>query len=134
MPCLRWIGANGRGQLFPIYKSITTLGSAGGNDVLLPAPGVASWHAQIVFDGRDFALDESIVFLRPAAGGPLARAFAAKGKVYANLAFGGGAYGPTTLYLALLAFPPFTADTERGLERVRVEVGGAPIPPLAEAL
>jgi transcriptional regulator with GAF, ATPase, and Fis domain len=59
MPCLRWIGANGRGQLFPIYKSITTLGSAGGNDVLLPAPGVASWHAQIVFDGRDFALDES---------------------------------------------------------------------------
>ena len=59
MPCLRWIGANGRGQLFPIYKSVTTLGSAGGNDVLLPAPGVASWHAQIVFDGRDFALDES---------------------------------------------------------------------------
>ena len=59
MPCLRWIGANGRGQLFPIYKSITTLGSAGGNDVLLPAPGVASWHAQIVFDGRDFALEES---------------------------------------------------------------------------
>jgi transcriptional regulator with GAF, ATPase, and Fis domain len=59
MPCLRWIGANGRGQLFPIYKSVTTLGSGGGNDVLLPAPGVASWHAQIVFDGRDFALDES---------------------------------------------------------------------------
>lgn len=59
MPCLRWVGANGRGQLFPIYKSITTVGSAGGNDVLLPAPGVASWHAQIVFDGRDFALEES---------------------------------------------------------------------------
>ena len=59
MPCLRWIGTNGRGQLFPIYKSVTTLGSAGGNDVLLPAPGVASWHAQIVFDGRDFSLDES---------------------------------------------------------------------------
>jgi len=59
MPCLRWIGPNGRGQLFPIYKSITTVGSAGGNDVLLPAPGVAPWHAQIVFDGRDFSLDES---------------------------------------------------------------------------
>ncbi len=59
MPCLRWIGANGRGQLFPIYKSITTVGSAGGNDVLVAAPGVASWHAQIVFDGRDFSLDES---------------------------------------------------------------------------
>ncbi len=59
MPCLRWIGANGRGQLFPIYKSITTVGSAGGNDVLVAAPGVAAWHAQIVFDGRDFSLDES---------------------------------------------------------------------------
>ena len=59
MPCLRWIGASGRGQLFPIYKSITSLGSAGGNDVLLGAPGVAPWHAQIVFDGRDFSLDES---------------------------------------------------------------------------
>jgi hypothetical protein len=58
MPCLRWIGPAGRGQLFPIYKAITTLGSAGGNDVTVEAPGVAPWHAQIVFDGRDFSLDE----------------------------------------------------------------------------
>jgi transcriptional regulator with GAF, ATPase, and Fis domain len=58
MPCLRWIGASGRGQLFPIYKSITSLGSAGGNDITLEARGVAPWHAQIVFDGRDFSLDE----------------------------------------------------------------------------
>jgi transcriptional regulator with GAF, ATPase, and Fis domain len=58
MPCLRWIGATGRGRLFPIYKAATTLGSAGGNDVTLDAPGVAAYHAQIVFDGRDFSLDE----------------------------------------------------------------------------
>ena len=58
MPCLRWIGAQGRGRVFPIYKSITTLGSAGGNDVVLEARGVAPWHAQVVFDGRDFSLDE----------------------------------------------------------------------------
>jgi len=44
--------------LFPIYKAATTLGSAGGNDVTLDAPGVAAYHAQIVFDGRDFSLDE----------------------------------------------------------------------------
>ncbi|MBL8604146.1 MAG: sigma 54-interacting transcriptional regulator [Myxococcales bacterium] len=58
MPCLRWIGPTGRGRLFPIYKAITTLGSAGGNDVTLDGRGVAAYHAQVVFDGRDFSLDE----------------------------------------------------------------------------
>jgi transcriptional regulator with GAF, ATPase, and Fis domain len=58
MPVLRWLGAQGRGRVFPIYKSITTIGSAGGNDVAIEAKGVAAWHAQIVFDGRDFSLDE----------------------------------------------------------------------------
>ncbi len=58
MPCLRKLGASGRGQVFPIYKSVTALGSAGGNDVALEGPGVAPWHAQVVFDGRDFSLDE----------------------------------------------------------------------------
>ena len=58
MPCLRWIGAAGRGQLFPIYKSVTGIGRAGGNDICIDAPGMAEYHAQIVFDGRDFSLDE----------------------------------------------------------------------------
>jgi transcriptional regulator with GAF, ATPase, and Fis domain len=58
MPCLRWIGAAGRGQLFPLYKAISSIGRAGGNDVCLDAAGVADYHAQIVFDGRDFSLDE----------------------------------------------------------------------------
>src|SRR4029453_4777038 len=58
MPCLRWIGATGRGQLFPIYKAVTSIGRAGGNDIALDAAGVAEYHAQIVFDGRDFSLDE----------------------------------------------------------------------------
>jgi transcriptional regulator with GAF, ATPase, and Fis domain len=58
MPCLRWIGAAGRGQLFPLFKAVSSIGRAGGNDVCLDAPGVADYHAQIVFDGRDFSLDE----------------------------------------------------------------------------
>jgi transcriptional regulator with GAF, ATPase, and Fis domain len=58
MPCLRFVGAQGRGRLFPIYKSITSIGNAGGNDVVIEAKGVAPWHCQIVFDGRDFSLDE----------------------------------------------------------------------------
>ncbi|MDP3274554.1 MAG: sigma 54-interacting transcriptional regulator [Deltaproteobacteria bacterium] len=58
MPCLRWIGGAGRGQLFPIYKAVTSIGRGGGNDVSLDAAGVAEHHAQVVFDGRDFSLDE----------------------------------------------------------------------------
>jgi transcriptional regulator with GAF, ATPase, and Fis domain len=58
MPCLRWIGAAGRGQLFPLYKAVSSIGRAGGNDVCLDAGGIADYHAQIVFDGRDFSLDE----------------------------------------------------------------------------
>ncbi len=58
MPCVRWIGAAGRGQVFPIYKAITSIGRAGGNDISLDGLGVADHHAQIVFDGRDFSLDE----------------------------------------------------------------------------
>ncbi len=58
MPCLRWIGAAGRGQLYPIYKAVTSVGRAGACDVSIDAPGVAEYHAQVVFDGRDFSLDE----------------------------------------------------------------------------
>jgi transcriptional regulator with GAF, ATPase, and Fis domain len=44
--------------VFPIYKAITSIGRAGGNDISLDGAGVADYHAQIVFDGRDFSLDE----------------------------------------------------------------------------
>jgi transcriptional regulator with GAF, ATPase, and Fis domain len=37
---------------------VSSIGRAGGNDVCLDAAGVADYHAQIVFDGRDFSLDE----------------------------------------------------------------------------
>src|SRR2546422_449584 len=41
-----------------VHKPITNLGRALGNDVVLQGEGVADHHAQIVFDGRDFNLDE----------------------------------------------------------------------------
>ena len=40
-----------------LYKHVTTIGRALGNDVAIPMPGVAETHAQVVFDGRDFTLD-----------------------------------------------------------------------------
>jgi len=59
MPCLKWIVPQGRPRLFPIYKKITSIGRAGGNDVgIETSSALADYHAQIVFDGRDFNLSE----------------------------------------------------------------------------
>jgi transcriptional regulator with GAF, ATPase, and Fis domain len=44
--------------VFPIYKKITTIGRMMGNDVCVEGVGVSDYHAQIVFDGRDFNLSE----------------------------------------------------------------------------
>src|SRR5690606_30187205 len=55
---LKLLPQGGKPRIFPIYKKITTIGRAGGNDVCVEADGVAELHAQIVFDGRDFNLSE----------------------------------------------------------------------------
>ena len=58
MPSLKLVPHTGKPRVFPIYKKITTIGSAGGNDVCIEGGGVADFHAQIVFDGRDFNMSE----------------------------------------------------------------------------
>jgi transcriptional regulator with GAF, ATPase, and Fis domain len=58
MPSLKLVPPAGRPRVFPIYKKITTIGRAMGNDVCVEGAGVADFHAQIVFDGRDFNLSE----------------------------------------------------------------------------
>ena len=58
MPSLKWILPEGRPKVFPVYKKITSIGRAGGNDVCIDRPEVAEHHCQIVFDGRDFNLSE----------------------------------------------------------------------------
>ncbi len=58
MPSLKWIKPEGRPQIYPVYKKITSVGRAGGNDVAIRAEGLADYHAQIVFDGKDFNLSE----------------------------------------------------------------------------
>jgi transcriptional regulator with GAF, ATPase, and Fis domain len=58
MPILKWFPTQGSPRTFVIYKPMTTIGRAMGNDIAVPVAGLADAHAQIVFDGRDFNLDE----------------------------------------------------------------------------
>ncbi len=58
MPSLKLVPQAGKPRVFPIYKKITTIGRAGGNDVCVEGGGLAEFHAQIVFDGRDFNMSE----------------------------------------------------------------------------
>src|SRR5688500_4004890 len=58
MATIRYFPAEGPPILIPLHKPITTMGRALGNDIHLPDASVAHHHAQIVFNGRDFQLEE----------------------------------------------------------------------------
>jgi len=56
MPSLKWMAPEGRPRVFGIYKRVTSIGSAGANDVAIDSEGLLAHHAQVVFDGRDFSI------------------------------------------------------------------------------
>jgi transcriptional regulator with GAF, ATPase, and Fis domain len=58
MPLLKWFPAQGQPRSFVLYKPVTTVGKALGNDVSIPSHGLSETHVQILFDGRDFNLEE----------------------------------------------------------------------------
>jgi len=58
MPSLKWMASSGPPRIFPIYKKIISIGSGSANDVIVDQPDVAEFHAQLLFDGRDFNLEE----------------------------------------------------------------------------
>jgi transcriptional regulator with GAF, ATPase, and Fis domain len=58
MALVRYFPPQGSPKLFAIHRPVTTLGRALGNDVHLPDATVHQHHAQIVFNGRDFQLEE----------------------------------------------------------------------------
>ena len=58
MPTLKYFAAAGAPRLYCVHKPVTTIGKALGNDIAVSGPGVADHHAQILFDGRDFQLEE----------------------------------------------------------------------------
>jgi sugar lactone lactonase YvrE len=86
----------------------------------------------VIFDTQaNFMLEESAVWVLPAGESEPAKFVAASNHVLANLAFGTGAFGETTLYIARLAVPPFTAPETRGAERIPVGIRGLAVPPPA---
>jgi transcriptional regulator with GAF, ATPase, and Fis domain len=58
MPTLKYFAAAGAPRIYSVHKPVTTIGKALGNDVAIAGRGVADHHAQILFDGRDFQLEE----------------------------------------------------------------------------
>src|ERR1700760_2401384 len=61
MPTLKYFAsqvASGAPRLYCVHKPVTTVGKALGNDVAIAGSGVAAHHVQILFDGRDFVLEE----------------------------------------------------------------------------
>jgi len=58
MPTLKYFAAAGAPRLYCVHKPVTTIGRALGNDVAIRGTGVVEHHAQILFDGRDFVLEE----------------------------------------------------------------------------
>jgi transcriptional regulator with GAF, ATPase, and Fis domain len=58
MPTLKYFATAGAPRMYCVHKPLTTIGKALGNDVPVVGAGVAEHHAQILFDGRDFVLEE----------------------------------------------------------------------------
>jgi transcriptional regulator with GAF, ATPase, and Fis domain len=58
MPTVRWFPRQGPPRAFAIYKPVTTIGRALGNDIAIEGGGVSDHHAQIYWDNRDFNLEE----------------------------------------------------------------------------
>ena len=58
MAIIRFFPAEGQPVPVAIMKPVTTIGRALGNDVHVPDKSVGDHHAQVVFNGRDFQLEE----------------------------------------------------------------------------
>ncbi|HMJ14726.1 MAG TPA: sigma 54-interacting transcriptional regulator [Polyangiaceae bacterium] len=58
MAMVRYYPSEGAPVLHALHKPVTTIGRALGNDICLPDTSVTDHHAQIIFNGRDFQLEE----------------------------------------------------------------------------
>src|SRR5690349_8249269 len=60
MPTLKWFPPQGTPRAFSLHKAVSTVGRGLGNDVAIPqaTSALAETHAQVLFDGRDFNLEE----------------------------------------------------------------------------
>src|SRR5256885_108067 len=58
MPTLKYFPPQGGPREYSVHKAVTTIGRALDNDLSIPSHDVADHHANIIFDGRDFNLEE----------------------------------------------------------------------------
>jgi transcriptional regulator with GAF, ATPase, and Fis domain len=58
MALLRYFPSDGPPQVLALHKPVITLGRDESNDLAMREAGVAEHHAQVVFNGRDFQLEE----------------------------------------------------------------------------
>src|SRR4051794_12869821 len=58
MPIIKWFPPQGAPRTYVLYKPVSTIGRALGNDVAIATPNIGETHAQVLFDGRDFNLEE----------------------------------------------------------------------------
>lgn len=58
MPILKWFPSDRAPKVFGLHKPVTTIGRTPENDVCVAVHAVADAHAQVLFDGRDFNLEE----------------------------------------------------------------------------
>ncbi|MEZ4220022.1 MAG: SMP-30/gluconolactonase/LRE family protein [Polyangiaceae bacterium] len=113
--------------------------SAGGLDALeeLDA-GIGVFGDGIAFDAEDnlylivdtreaLSLKESAVRVIPAGKQEMRTFLSVSDRVMANLAFGQGAFGETTLYTSLLAVTGFTDPKQRGVQRIETGIKGLPL-------
>jgi sugar lactone lactonase YvrE len=119
-----------------VYRADVTADGFGALEPIQPGLGVFGDGMAFDRDGNLYviidtvngvAIGESAVWVLPGGDGPARKAVVAPpGILYANVAFGRGDFGPTSLYLCLLSAAPLTGPESLGLHRLEVGVEGAP--------
>src|SRR4051794_38130154 len=59
MPTLKYVPPQGGPRDYSVHKAVTTIGRSPENDLSLAVRDLGDQHAQILFDGRDFILEEA---------------------------------------------------------------------------
>jgi sugar lactone lactonase YvrE len=114
------VGATGFGEIEPLAERMGLFGDGVAFDRL--------GNLYVIFDTEEnLALAESAVWVYPAGESGLVKFLAASDRVFANIAFGRGAFGDQTMYLSLLAIDAFGLPL-RGVERIDIGIAGASLP------
>jgi len=117
MPTLRYFPPKGQPHAYNVHKPITTVGTSRGNDLVVSAAGVAETHAQIIFDGRYFNLEEVDRKAELLVNG--------KKKRRARLSHNDRiTFGSAEVVFSLLGDPSFAAPTETDSDAKPVDLAG----------